>query len=97
MTISFAPRFAACLKYVAATGWFTVGRAPITTMHSASVDGVERRRHGARADALHERRDGRGMAQPRAVIDVVRLEARAHELLEQVRLLVGALSRAEAG
>ena len=37
MTISFAPRFAACLKKVAATGWFTVGRAPMTMMHSASI------------------------------------------------------------
>ena len=96
MTISFAPRFAACLKNVAATGWFTVGRAPMTMMHSASIDGVERRRDGARADAFHERRDGRGVAQPRAVIDVVGFEARAHELLEQVRLLVRAFRRAEA-
>ncbi len=35
------------------------------------------------------------MAKPRAVIDVVRLEARAHELLEQVGFLVRALRRAE--
>jgi hypothetical protein len=43
---------------------------------------VERRRYRARAYAFHERRDGRRMAEPRAVVDVVRLEARAHELLE---------------
>ena len=58
--------------------------------------GVERRGHGARADAFHERRDGRRVAEPRAVIDVVGFEARAHELLEQVGLLVRALRRAEA-
>ncbi len=58
--------------------------------------GVERRRHGARADAFHERRDGRRVAEPRAVIDVVGLEARAHELLEQVRLFVRPFRRAEA-
>ena len=34
ITISLAPRFAACLKKVAATGWFSVGLAPITTMTS---------------------------------------------------------------
>ena len=39
----------------------------------------------------------RGMAQPRAVVDVVAAEAGAHQLLEQVGLLVAALGRAEAG
>src|SRR5205085_3297358 len=34
---SFAPRLAAFLMYVAATGWFTVGLAPITMMTSASM------------------------------------------------------------
>ena len=34
MMISFAPRLAACLKKVAATGWFSVGFAPITMMTS---------------------------------------------------------------
>ena len=55
------------------------------------------RRHRARADALEQRRDARGVAQPRAVVDVVRAEARADQLLEEVGLLVGALRRAEAG
>ena len=34
MTISFAPRFAAFLKKVAATGWFVVGCAPMTMITS---------------------------------------------------------------
>ena len=34
-TISFAPRFAAFLIQVAATGWLTVGLAPITKITSA--------------------------------------------------------------
>ncbi len=34
ITISLAPRLAACLKKVAATGWFSVGLAPITKITS---------------------------------------------------------------
>src|SRR3546814_9474402 len=44
MMSSLAPRLAACLKYVAATGWLVVGRAPITMMQSAlsaSLKGAE--------------------------------------------------------
>ena len=44
MTISFAPRLTAFLIKVAATGWFTVGLAPITTITSASstaMNGVD--------------------------------------------------------
>ena len=41
MTISSAPRLAACLKYVAATGWFSVGLAPMTTMTSESSQAVK--------------------------------------------------------
>ena len=52
--------------------------------------------HGARADAFEQCRHARRVAKPRAVIDVVRAEAGAHELLEQIRLLVAALRRAEA-
>ena len=44
--------------------------------------------HGARADRLHQRGDRRGVAEPRAVVDVVPAEAGAHQLLEEVRLLV---------
>ena len=48
ITISLAPRLAAFLMKVAATGWFTVGLAPITMMTSASMRRGERRRHRAR-------------------------------------------------
>ena len=34
ITTSLAPRLAACLKKVAATGWFSVGLAPMTMMKS---------------------------------------------------------------
>ena len=54
-------------------------------------------RHRAGVDAFHQRRDARGVAQTRAVIDVVRAEAGAHQLLEEIRLFVGALGGAEAG
>src|SRR4029077_3104108 len=37
ITISLAPRLAAFLMKVAATGWFTAGLAPITMMTSASM------------------------------------------------------------
>src|ERR1700759_2563243 len=37
ITYSFAPRFAAFLMKVAATGWLTVGLAPITQITSASA------------------------------------------------------------
>ena len=57
---------------------------------------VERGRDRARADALEQRRDGRGVAQPGAMVDVVGAKARAHQLLDQVGLLVRALRRAEA-
>ena len=44
--------------------------------------------HRARADAFEQRRHRRGVAQARAVVDVVGAEAGAHQLLEQVGLLV---------
>ena len=59
--------------------------------------GRERRRDRARADALQQRRHGGGVAQPRAVIDVVGAESGAHQLLHQVRFLVRALGGTEAG
>jgi hypothetical protein len=59
--------------------------------------GVEGRGDGAGADAFHQRCDRRGVAQPRAVVDVVGAEALADQLLEQIGFLVGALGRAEAG
>ena len=97
MTISLAPRLAAFLRKVAATGWFSAGRAPMTMMQSAVLGRRERRRHRAGVQALHQRRHRGGVAQPRAVVDVVGAEALADQLLEEVGLLVGALGRAEAG
>ena len=41
ITKILAPRLAACLKKVAATGWFSVGRAPITMMTSESWAAVK--------------------------------------------------------
>ena len=53
--------------------------------------------HRARADALEQRCNRRGVTQPGAVVDVVRAEPGAQELLEEVGLFVGALGRAEPG
>ena len=49
-----------------------------------------------RADPLEEGGDRRGVAQARAVIDVVRAEAGADEFLDEVRLFVRPLGGAEA-
>ncbi len=87
----------AFLIQVAATGWFTVGFAPMMITTSALRHVHHRVADRARADAFEQRDDRRRMAQPRAVVDVVAAEAGAHELLEQVGLLVAALGRAEAG
>ena len=53
--------------------------------------------HRARADAFEQGRHRRGVAQARAMVDVVAAEAGAHQLLEQVGFFVAALGRAEAG
>ena len=58
---------------------------------------VEGRGHRRRADAFQQRRHRGGVAEPRAVIDIVGAEAGAHQLLEQIGLFVRALGRAEAG
>ena len=58
---------------------------------------VEGRGHRRRADAFEQRRHRGGVAEPRAVIDIVGAEAGAHQLLEQIGLFVRALGRAEAG
>ena len=52
---------------------------------------------GAGIQALHQRRHGRGVAEPGAVVDIVGVEAGADELLEEIGFLVRALGRAEAG
>ena len=58
---------------------------------------VEGGRHRRGADAFQQRRDRRGMAEPRAVIDIVGAEAGADQLLEQIGLFVRAFRRTEAG
>ena len=75
MTISLAPRLAAFLRKVAATGWFSVGRAPMTMMQSLSLAAVKGAVTAPEFEALHQRRDGGGVAQPRAVVDIVGAEA----------------------
>ena len=55
----------------------------------------ERIRDRAGADALQQGDDGRGVAEPRAVVNVVVAESGAHQLLEQIRLLVAALRTAK--
>ena len=58
---------------------------------------VEGGRHRARADAFHQRGDRRGVAEPRAVVDIVGSKTLAHQLLEQVGLFIRALGRSKAG
>ena len=53
--------------------------------------------HRPRADTLEEGGHRGRMAEPRAVVNVVGAEACPDELLEEVRLLVGALGGAEPG
>ncbi len=65
--------------------------------HVGVDDVAVRRRHGPGADALEQRGDARGVAQARAVVDVVGPEPGADQLLEEVGLLVRALRRAEPG
>ncbi len=53
--------------------------------------------HGPGTDRLQERGDRGRVTQPGAVVDVVRAEDGADQLLEEVRLLVAALRGPEAG
>ena len=61
------------------------------------LDLVEGCGDSARAHVFHERRNRGGVAEPRAVIDVVVLEGLPDELLEEVGLFVRTLGRPEAG
>ena len=70
---------------------------PREDRHAGVDDVAVGGRDRAGADALEQRGDAGGVAQARAVVDVVGAEARADQLLEEVGLLVGALRRAEAG
>ena len=87
----------ACLKNDEATGWLAVGLRAGDDGHvgvdHVAVGGGDR----AGADALEQRGDAGGVAQPGAVVDVVGVEAGPDQLLEEVGLLVGALRRAEPG
>ena len=65
--------------------------------HVGQRDVLDLVRDGARTDVFEQRGDRRGMAEPRAMVDVVRPEAGPHELLEQVGLFVAPLRRAEPG
>ena len=58
--------------------------------HLGVLDVVHLVRHRARADALEQRRDRRGVAKARAMVDVVGAEAGAHQFLEEEGLFVGA-------
>ena len=97
MTISLAPRsLTAFLMKVAATGWFTVGLAPMTMITSASsaaengaVTAPEFRPSisAATDEAWHRRVQWSTLFEPKPS---------AHQLLEEVGLLVRALGRAEA-
>ena len=63
--------------------------------HVGMLDLVEGRGDGGGADILHQRGDRGGVAEPRAMVDVVVPEALPDELLEQVGFLVRALGRSE--
>jgi hypothetical protein len=74
------------------------GRVRAGEQRDVGVDDVAvGRRDRAGADALEQRRHRRRVAEARAVVDVVRAEARPDQLLEEVGLLVRALRRSEAG
>src|SRR5207248_1076135 len=57
---------------------------------------VEGGRDGPRADRLEQSRDRGRVAEPRAVVDIVGPEAGTHQFLEEIRLLIRGLRRAEA-
>ena len=92
-TMSLAPSRSRRFIRDANTGCPSVGLAPITTITSALVDGPEVLRAGRRAERLLEPVAGRGVADPRARVDVVVAERRAHHLLDDVDLFVGACAR----
>ena len=50
-----------------------------------------------RPHGFHQRRDGGGVAQPGAMVDIVGAEPGAHQFLHQISLFIGAFGRAKAG
>ena len=95
-TISLAPLRSRFFSREANTGWPSVGLAPMIMTTSASVDRVEILRAGRGAVGLAEAVAGRRMADARAGVDVVVEEALAHQLLDEIGLLVGAARRGDA-
>ena len=96
-TISLVPLSAAFLIQLDATGWFTLGLAPMMMTTSALATSITGFETAPEPMPFEQRGDARRVAQPRAMVDVVAAKAGAHQLLEQVGLFVAALGRAEAG
>ena len=82
---------AACLKKGGGDG-VVLGRVGADDDDDVGVlAGRERGGDRAGADAFEKRGDRRRVAETRTVVDVVGAEALADQLLDEVRLLVGAL------
>ena len=95
-TISLAPSRRRFFMREAKTGWPSVGLAPITRITSDFVDRLEVLRAGRGAERRHQAVAGRRVADAGAGIDVVVAEGGAHQLLDEVGLLVGAARRGDA-
>ena len=91
-----APSRSRCFIRDAKTGWASVGLAPISSDHVGLVDRAEVLGAGGGAERLLEAVAGRGVADPRAGVDVVVAERRPHHLLDDVDLLVGAAAGGDA-
>ena len=65
--------------------------------HIGIFNFVKRRRNRARSNIFQKRRHRRGMAQPRAVINIVMAKALTDHFLEQIRLFIGAFGAAKPG
>ena len=89
--------FAACLKKVAATGWFSVGLAPMTMMTSESSHAVNGAVTAPEPMPSSSATTDDAWQSPVQWSTVVGAETLADQLLDEVRLLVRALGGAEAG
>ena len=90
-----AAAFGKLLEIGGCNGVVFCGVGPNHDGHISVFDLVKRGRHRARAHVFHQRRHRRGMAQTRAVIDVVMPKTLADQLLEQIRLFIGAFGTAK--
>ena len=95
-TISLAPSRSRRFIREANTGCPSVGLAPITMITSASATDLKSWVPADVAEGLLEPVAGRGVADPRAGVDVVVAERRAHHLLDDVDLFVGAAGGGDA-